>query len=413
MSSIQARIAALNLEQVNRTPSDPPPSYGQAVSEQQPATRTKRPPPPLPSRPPRSISQVPNGSGTNSGVVSPTSNGSLIPSGNLMSPRPSMSMRPPPSASIYSLDSTDDTPVLPPRRTSTTTNDEVAPQLPRRTSTATNDAVSPLLPPRRPSGPAVDRRPSYNWQRRGSTDSTASAISTTSGVSVGSRRRMLAPEYDPSTLPPLPTRKAKEPVDETPRLPMRPTASSPAVPRLPPPKSVPPLPTRPQLPTRPSAAPSVRSDGGSPPPVPLSSRPDIAAISASKPKSNAVAPVNCLICRDFSAQDAHAARFPRESIPSLDIRWLARELTAPFEGPTDKARVIFTWLHHNICYDTVALFSNNVKSSTPASTLASGLAVCEGYAGLFNALAAASGVESIVVTGHGKGSCHVTWKHFS
>lgn len=66
--------------------------------------------------------------------------------------------------------------------------------------------------------------------------------------------------------------------------------------------------------------------------------------------------------------------------------------------------MIFTWLHHNIDYDVVALYNNAVKPSTPASTLATGLAVCEGYAGLFAALAVKCGLESIVVTGHGKGA---------
>ena len=50
-----------------------------------------------------------------------------------------------------------------------------------------------------------------------------------------------------------------------------------------------------------------------------------------------------------------------------------------------------------------AFFSNNLKASTPNSTLASGLAVCEGYAGLFVALALAAGLEAVVVGGHGKG----------
>lgn len=70
---------------------------------------------------------------------------------------------------------------------------------------------------------------------------------------------------------------------------------------------------------------------------------------------------------------------------------------------TDKARAIFVWLHHNIDYNTHALFTNTVKGSTPASTLATGLAVCEGYAGLFTALASKAGLESMVVGGHGKG----------
>ncbi|KAL4863571.1 hypothetical protein BDV12DRAFT_177322 [Aspergillus spectabilis] len=145
-----------------------------------------------------------------------------------------------------------------------------------------------------------------------------------------------------------------------------------------------------------------------PPPVPVSSRPDLSAIQASKPRfpaSNGATPavVGCLKCRDFSAPDAHAARYPRQSLPTQDLGWLARELTAPFISSTDKARAIFTWLHHNIDYDTVSFFNNCVKPSTPSSTLASGLAVCEGYAGLFAALATQAGLEAKVVSGHGKG----------
>jgi transglutaminase/protease-like cytokinesis protein 3 len=70
----------------------------------------------------------------------------------------------------------------------------------------------------------------------------------------------------------------------------------------------------------------------------------------------------------------------------------------------DKGRALFTWLHLNIDYDTNAFFNDNVRGSTPQSTLQSGLAVCEGYAGLFHAMARGAGIESLVVGGHGKGS---------
>lgn len=115
----------------------------------------------------------------------------------------------------------------------------------------------------------------------------------------------------------------------------------------------------------------------------------------------------CLVCRDFSGPDNHAARYPRESLPTQDMTWLANELTSPFPSLTDKARAIFTWLHHNVFYDTHAFFNNCVKPSTPASTLSTGLAVCEGYAGLFSALATHAGLEAVVVGGHGKGFGHV------
>ncbi|KAF9253548.1 hypothetical protein LCP9604111_1074 [Penicillium roqueforti] len=161
---------------------------------------------------------------------------------------------------------------------------------------------------------------------------------------------------------------------------------------------------------------STAAPNGTPPPVPHGSRPDLSKIMASKPRLNgsAVSPspppptsdTECMVCRDFSGPDNHAARYPRASLPTQDMTWLANELTAPFPSLTDKARAIFTWLHHNIAYDTYAFFNNCVKSSTPASTLASGLAVCEGYAGLFAALATHAGLEAIVVGGHGKGFGH-------
>ncbi|KAK4691477.1 hypothetical protein P7C71_g5530, partial [Lecanoromycetidae sp. Uapishka_2] len=153
---------------------------------------------------------------------------------------------------------------------------------------------------------------------------------------------------------------------------------------------------------------------GVPPPIPLSSRPDVTKFQPSKPTLHSQNQVQsqiwtastasgspCLVCRDFTAPDTHAANFPRASVPSLD--WLATQLTTPFSSATDQARSIFTWLHHNISYDVVAFFNHNVQPSTPASTLHSGLAVCEGYAGLFTALATKAGLESIVIGGHGKG----------
>ena len=152
------------------------------------------------------------------------------------------------------------------------------------------------------------------------------------------------------------------------------------------------------------------SSNGVPPPVPRDSRPDLSKIEASKPRMNSspsatvAQTTTCLKCRDFSAPDEHAAQFPRQSLPTQDLSWLANALTAPFSSPTDKARAIFTWLHHNVEYDVYALYNNCVKPSTPQNTLATGLAVCEGYAGLFAALATHADLEVIVVGGHGKGT---------
>jgi hypothetical protein len=112
---------------------------------------------------------------------------------------------------------------------------------------------------------------------------------------------------------------------------------------------------------------------GAPPPVPTSSRPNLDAIMASKPKPGAVA--QCLICRDFSGPDNHAAKFPRQSLPLSDVGYLASLLCDPFPSATDKARAIFTWLHYNVDYDVANFRAGTIKPSTPEGTIMSGL-VC-------------------------------------
>ncbi|MCJ1461925.1 hypothetical protein MMC07_000524 [Pseudocyphellaria aurata] len=320
------------------------------------------------------------------------------------------------------------------------------PRLPPRTPSS---QPSPSLPPRRPSG---------NLARRDSTESIASTISnisSISGLSSGTARtstsrtpsvsgdRMMPPVYDPSSLPFQPPKHPTREADKK-RMPLKGAKSTPSVTTLEvsplPPTPTPSLP--PRRPARQSSGPARRlppeqppampaksalsygmndperdstngvdtkvsnppvssASAGTPPPVPIGTRPDLSKLQASKPKPQAIAPTSCMLCRDFSGPDTHAARFPRESVPSLD--WLATQLVAPFSSLTDRARAIFTWLHHNISYDVDAFFNNAVQPSTPASTLSTGLAVCEGYAGLFTALATTAGLESVVIGGHGKG----------
>ena len=325
---------------------------------------------------------------------------------------------------------------------------------PRRQATQ----PSPGLPPRRPSD-QLDRKVSDE-----SISSTISSISNIpSGVlsSPALRRtstdsnRIKAPLYDPANLPSLPSKRSTETqrpaelangrapsalkcVEQRKLPPSHSKHSSPSVITREvesEPRDTPSLPVRrpsdldqPQLPARrpqikppPKPPRSALSFGMNKvvanekevsrdlpeaklaPPIPHSSRPDLSKLLATRPSHQPSPPSSsvCLLCRDFSAIDAHAAKFPRHGVPSLD--WLAQQLTDPFPSLTDKARSIFTWLHHNISYDTVSFFNGTVKPSTPATTLQTGLAVCEGYAGLFTALASKVGLESVVVGGHGKG----------
>ncbi|KAL8771225.1 MAG: hypothetical protein Q9194_004958, partial [Teloschistes cf. exilis] len=409
--SIQARIAALNLGHVGRAPITANPIHDDL--------------PPRPPVAPRRQTTIVNGHHSTNRIGNEP-NG--IGQNDVL----------PPSAITRTGQKKPSPPALPPRKQSS--------------------QPSPALPPRGPSG---------TLQRRDSAASISSTISSVSALSMGlngtakspgSRTpsmdagRKMAPAFDQATLPPLPPKRTQEQVDkryqdiERSRMGLKPTKSTPNVTtiELPSPPSLPSRPPQrpPQTPMRNDSTSSIRklppdrppamparsalsfgmnkpqntaatnaTNGvhadtepvnGQPPPLPLSSKPDLSNLLATKPKPGAQ-PQSCPTCRDFSAPDTHAAKFPRQTVPSLD--WLAQQLTSPFSSsPTDQARAIFTWLHHNVAYDIKAFCNNRVQPSTPANTLATGLAVCEGYASLFTALAAKAGLESLVVSGHGKGA---------
>ncbi|UNI21904.1 hypothetical protein JDV02_007850 [Purpureocillium takamizusanense] len=335
-------------------------------------------------------------------------------------------------------------------------------QVPRRASTQ-----SGLLTARRNSASSEISQHSTL-----SSVSIGHASSASSYGSNGGAGRKMAPAFDPSSLPPLPpTRreleaKAKEaaaaeavekdarakeyaakqaakpktpqpsatlaiPSRPTlpPRLPSRPAKSpNPPVPATtrteseedtkPAPRKLPPIrgfssgqstTDRPPIPTRPSAS----ANDDAPPPIPVASRPSAAQIDAASSRTaEPPKPLNdCWVCRDWSAADGVAAQFPRQSLPRNDpVGHLARGLCDPFPSYTDKARAIFTWFHHNIFYDTVAFFGNNVRHMSVEETIFSGKAVCQGYAETYKAIANRAGLECVVVGGHGKGFGHTPLK---
>ncbi|KJZ77983.1 hypothetical protein HIM_02620 [Hirsutella minnesotensis 3608] len=165
------------------------------------------------------------------------------------------------------------------------------------------------------------------------------------------------------------------------------------------------------VPTRPTA--SSPCNGGTPPPIPLASRPSLAQIEAASARTVTETPtlLDCWVCRDWSGPDAVAAQYPRQSLPRNDpTGHLARGLCDPFPSYTDKARAIFTWFHHNIFYDTEAFFGNNVQWQSVEDTIFSGRAVCQGYAETYKAIANRAGLDCVVVCGHGKGFGHTPLK---
>ncbi|KAK5122027.1 hypothetical protein LTR85_004273 [Meristemomyces frigidus] len=458
--SVKERIAQLKLNQVGRVPDQTPPPYEQVTNGT--TWAKKRPPPPprpdIPARPnahgraqstnvPTIQNHIPNGGiGNQPETDRPVANANGIDGISRPALPPRNASQASQGPSLPPRKASGPSPGLPPRRPSGTPSHSDY-QLSRRGS---NESVSSIATARS-SVSGISTSASFTSQSDRSVKAPSYDPSSlpqlppkrtteekqayyNSGTKTGSStwRRPLKSTYSSpniaekqvGTTPPPPRRPSVQP---PPALPSR-TASIQEeqplqieqAPRTMP--TEPPRPKRSALemgmnsgirpPPNSARASSLPQTNGPPPPIPTASRPDLATLQASKPKPNggATAPgaaslpsTSCLHCRDFSGPDNHAARFPRESLPRQDIGWLANQLTAPFQSETDKARAIFTWLHHNVAYDTVAFFSNNVKPSTPQKTLETGLAVCEGYAGLFAALAMKAGLEAYVVSGHGKG----------
>ncbi|KAF2710131.1 hypothetical protein K504DRAFT_466558 [Pleomassaria siparia CBS 279.74] len=417
--SIREKIARMNLTQVHGSA---PPAY----SYYDQAPPKKKPPPPPPRPQVQSRQQTINNPPIYSNALhSNTHNTGNLPSGG-NAPAPRIS------------------PALPPRPAARSSSQQ-SPALPQRLS----PRPSPALPPRhspRPSPALPPRKSSTNLRRQYSSESISTMNSDMSALTLGSTNgdsvyRVRAPLYDPATLPPLTVTQSKpqKEISATRRAMQSNTADRidkrVLPPMLPPrtstmpthaeanaqqyllPKKSQGLPSTrvpaisqpmnksteapPPIPGRSWSAGNTRSQPGAPPPIPTSTRPNLNAIMASKPKPGATA--SCLKCRDFSGPDAHAAQFPRENIPLSDIGWLSQQLTSPFPSPTDKARAIFTWLHHNVDYDLPSLLAGTVCNQTPERTLRSGLAVCAGYAALFCDLALKAGLECLVITGDGKG----------
>ncbi|RKF63363.1 putative transglutaminase-like superfamily protein [Erysiphe neolycopersici] len=140
-----------------------------------------------------------------------------------------------------------------------------------------------------------------------------------------------------------------------------------------------------------------------PPQINHNSKPSIREIQFRGKLSNHAH--NCLRCRNFSGPDNVASQYPRHSLLVTHniIAYLASVLCDPFPSATDKARAIFTWIHYNIAYDVDAFLRNQIKCTKPEDIIVSGLAVCSGYARVFESIAAKAGLEAITIVGHGKG----------
>jgi len=68
-----------------------------------------------------------------------------------------------------------------------------------------------------------------------------------------------------------------------------------------------------------------------------------------------------------------------------------------------RVKTLHDWICDNIAYDTSIYFSGRVTEQDYVSVLKKKLAVCSGYANLFNQMCKLAGIESIGINGHSKG----------
>ena len=101
----------------------------------------------------------------------------------------------------------------------------------------------------------------------------------------------------------------------------------------------------------------------------------------------------------YDAIDAHA--LSASAMDERSISSLANYLTAPARDDEEKARAIYRWMTDRIDYDVDAFIKQG--SASPGAALFSRKGLCSGYAGLFEALARAAGLEVVTVKGHAKG----------
>lgn len=99
--------------------------------------------------------------------------------------------------------------------------------------------------------------------------------------------------------------------------------------------------------------------------------------------------------------DTHALKTPNHVENS--VQTLANYLVEPAENEHEKVRAIFRWVTQNIAYDTEGYFSGQYGDLSPDGVLKSRSAVCDGYAGLFDMLGKAAGLEVVKVIGYSKG----------
>ncbi|MHB9294581.1 putative Cell division coordinator CpoB [Pillotina sp. SPG140] len=94
---------------------------------------------------------------------------------------------------------------------------------------------------------------------------------------------------------------------------------------------------------------------------------------------------------------------PRSMNPEEFIRRLALFINQNSANDFDKVKKAHDWVALNIRYDAAGFLSGNTPSQSLGNVLTSGLAVCQGYSDVLKALLDALNIESVTISGYGRG----------
>jgi hypothetical protein len=111
----------------------------------------------------------------------------------------------------------------------------------------------------------------------------------------------------------------------------------------------------------------------------------------------------------FQAIDQYVLGTP-ESV-TKSIAGLAAYLIQPAKNDFEKTRAIYRWITQNISYDFSAYLTKDYGSTRAVDVLTSRSSVCEGYSGLFQALAKSAGLEVVTISGWAKGYSYNAGDH--
>ncbi len=108
----------------------------------------------------------------------------------------------------------------------------------------------------------------------------------------------------------------------------------------------------------------------------------------------------CVWGTDYSKADKQALSVPPNLKTANEI---TRYLTRNLSSPTDKARVIYYWIAHNIRYDVTKMYKNETYTD-PQELVDNALkyrkGICSNYAALFQACCKTVGVQSYIIEGY-------------